>query len=86
MIDTWSICGRLFYVVIVMRSADHIPSGATCLLTISLFRARSFTLILVQNVRAGFLNAVYFRRGLTCTIGLTNDLIDGGQLRAKNGF
>ena len=28
-------------------------------------------------------NAVYFRRGLTCTLGLTNDLIDGGQPRAK---
>ena len=30
-----------------------------------------------------FLNAVYFRRSLTCTLGLTNDLIDDGQLRAK---
>ena len=36
--------------------------------------------------RADFLNAFYFRRGLTCTLGLANDLIDGGQLRAKNGF
>ena len=35
---------------------------------------------------AGYINAVYFRRGLTCTLGLTNDLIDGGQPRAKNGF
>ena len=33
--------------------------------------------------RADVLNAVYFRRGLTCTPGLTNDLIDGGQPRAK---
>ena len=33
-----------------------------------------------------FLNAVYFRRGLTCTIGLANDLKDSGQPRAKNGF
>ena len=24
--------------------------------------------------------------GLTCTLGITNDLIDGGQPRAKNGF
>ena len=32
---------------------------------------------------ADFLNAVYFRRGLTCTLVLTNDLIDGGQPRAK---
>ena len=32
---------------------------------------------------ADFLNVVYFRRGLTCTLGLTNDLIDGGQPRAK---
>ena len=30
-----------------------------------------------------FLNTVYFRRGLTCTIRLANALIDGGQLRAK---
>ena len=33
-----------------------------------------------------FLNAIYFRRGLTCTLGLTNNLIDGGQPRDKNGF
>ena len=25
-------------------------------------------------------------RGLTCTVWLTNDLIDGGQPRAKNSF
>ena len=30
-----------------------------------------------------FFNAVYFRRGRACTLGLTNDLIDGGQPRAK---
>ena len=36
--------------------------------------------------RADFLNAVYFRRGLTCTLGLKNDLIHGGQPRAKTGF
>ena len=30
-----------------------------------------------------FLNPVYFRQVLTCTLGLTNDLIDGGQPRAK---
>ena len=36
-----------------------------------------------KKVRADFLNVVYFRRGLTCTIGLTNDLIDGGQPTAK---
>ena len=35
-----------------------------------------------KNVRADFLNADYFRRGLTCTTGLANDLIDGGQPRA----
>ena len=29
------------------------------------------------------LNAVYVRRGLTCTLGLTNNLIDGGQPKAK---
>ena len=30
-----------------------------------------------------FVNAVHFRRGLTCTLGLTKDLIDGGQPRVK---
>ena len=34
-------------------------------------------------LRADVLNAVYFRRGLTCTLGLTNNLIDGGQPRVK---
>ena len=33
--------------------------------------------------RVDFLNAVYFGQDLTCTLGLTNDLIDGGQPRAK---
>ena len=32
-----------------------------------------------ELLRADFLKAFYFRRGLTCTLGLTNDLIDGGQ-------
>ena len=32
--------------------------------------------------RFDFFDAVYFRRGLTCSLGLTNDLIDGGQWRA----
>ena len=36
-----------------------------------------------QTIRADLLDAVYFRRGLTCTLGLTKDLIDGGQPRAK---
>ena len=35
---------------------------------------------------ANFLNAVLFKRGLKGTIGLTNDLIDSGQPRAKKGF
>ena len=39
-----------------------------------------------QKQGADFLNAVYFRRGLTYTVGLTNELIDGDQPRAKNGF
>ena len=29
------------------------------------------------------LNAVYFRQSLTCPLGLTSGLIDGGQPRAK---
>ena len=35
-------------------------------------------------------NVVYFRRDLTCILGLANDLIDGGQPRVrivlKTGF
>ena len=37
---------------------------------------------IINQLWADVLNAVYFRRGLTCTLGLTNDLIDGGQPRA----
>ena len=36
-----------------------------------------------KTLRADF-NAVYFRRGLKCILGSTNDLIDGGQPRAKH--
>ena len=36
-----------------------------------------------NTLRDDFLNAVYFRWSLTCTLGITNDLIDGGQPRAK---
>ena len=39
-----------------------------------------------KTPRAEFLNAVYFRRGLTCTIGLANNLIGGEQPRAKTCF
>ena len=39
-----------------------------------------------MSLKADFLNAAYFRRSLTCTLGLTNDLIDGGQPRAENDF
>ena len=36
-----------------------------------------------KTARDDFLNTVYFRRGITCNPGLTNDLIDGGLLRFK---
>ena len=39
-----------------------------------------------KRFRADFLNAVYFRLGLTGTLGFANNLIDGGQPRAKNVF
>ena len=60
-------------------------------LLFKLHRSRHFEMILnlrhkLWTLRADFLNAVFFRQGLTCTLGLTNDLIDGGQPRAKNGF
>ena len=32
---------------------------------------------------AKFSHTVYFRQGLVHTLGLTNDVIDGGQPRAK---
>ena len=38
------------------------------------------------NLWADILDAVYFSRGLMCTLGLTNDLIDSGEPRAKSGF
>ena len=46
-----------------------------------LFEVESLTFLFVKVLifSADFLKAVYFRRGPTCTIGLTNDLIDGGQ-------
>ena len=49
-------------------------------LTLRRLTAISFT---EQTSWAGYLNVVYFRRSLTCTLGLTNDLIDGGQPRTK---
>ena len=36
-----------------------------------------------QKLRAEFLNAVYFGRSLTCTLGLIKDLIDDGQPVSK---
>ena len=36
-----------------------------------------------KTFRTYFLNVIYVRRGLTCTFGLTNDFIDGGQPSAK---
>ena len=41
-----------------------------------------------KELRTSHLNVVYFRQDLhvTCTIRLSNNLIDGGQLRAKNNF
>ena len=39
-----------------------------------------------KTLWANFCNAVNFKQGLMCTLGLTNHLIDGGQLRAKNSF
>ena len=36
-----------------------------------------------SNSKKRLLNVVYFRWSLTCTLVLANDLIDGGQLRAK---
>ena len=39
-----------------------------------------------QTLRADFFNGVYFSRDLTCNLGLTNNLIDGSQPKAKNGL
>ena len=49
-----------------------------------MFAVVASPLFIELTFRTHFLNAVYFRRGLKCTLGwLTNDLIDGGQPRAK---
>ena len=56
------------------------PLGGTSL------RGHNLYPIPVQTLRANFLNTFYFRRGPVCTIGLANDLIDGKQTRAQNGF
>ena len=53
-----------------------------CIPAFSILRKHS-QIIKIRSLRADFLNAVYFGRGLTCTLGLTNDLIDCGQLRTK---
>ena len=37
----------------------------------------------VLTLRTGFLNIVNFRQGLTWTLGLSNNFIDGGRPRAK---
>ena len=37
----------------------------------------------MRRLWADYLDTVYLIQGLTCTLGLTNDLIDGGQPRAK---
>ena len=47
------------------------------------FSLFTFHFPLCQTYGADFLNAVYFRRSLTCTLGITNDLIDSGQPRDK---
>ena len=44
------------------------------------------TLYIQWTLGADVLNAVYITQGLMCTIGLANELIDGGQPSAKNGF
>ena len=66
-----------------MSQSDFWAVAATFLVFVNLADASSVSSSLPQNSRDRFLNTVYFRRGLTCTLGLTNDLIDGGQLRAK---
>ena len=38
---------------------------------------------IILTLRVDLLIAVYFRRGLTCTLWLANDFIDGGQKWVK---
>ena len=56
-----------------------VPAGTVTTATATLSLVR----LLPRTLGADSLNAAYFRRGLTCTLTLTNDLIDGGQPRAK---
>ena len=64
-----------------INNFKYFISGFKCklLLNVSL-------LLLHKTVRTGYLNAVYFRRDLTCTVGLANNFIDGAQLGAQNDF
>ena len=59
-------------------------AGFACTLELEGFDTElhdQWQLFLKVTLRDDLLNAVYFRRGITCTVGLTNDLIDGGQPR-----
>ena len=62
-------------------TANYMP--ILVFMDLALFYVSHFGYPTLQTDWANFLNTVYFRRGLTCTLGLTNDLIDGGQPRAK---
>ena len=67
------------------RMANHLISSHLLFILhrFSLVMRRIIELVIVRSLKVDFLNAIYFIQGLTCTIGLTNDLIDGGQPRAK---
>ena len=59
----------------------------TCLkLSVRLYRDTRMNTLGTCRAFGPILNAIYFRRGLMCTLGLTNDLIDGDQPRAKTQF
>ena len=68
-------CKTLY--ICVIKKVNFTTAG------IASFVENFFNLESDQTFKAEFLNAVYFRRGLTCTLGLTKDLIDGGQPRVK---
>ena len=57
---------------VLLASCAGIPGSPTDLV-----------LEILHHIRADSLNAVYFRGGLMCILGLTNDYQDNGQLRAK---
>ena len=87
-IVTWfSICSVSTYMYnIYIEDYKIVPDLWKDGVDVTVLYYSSHQLIIKLNIKSRFLNAVHFRQGLLCTIGLANNLIDSGQLGAKNRF